>query len=339
MLSTGGFVLLSALGIDERAEAVYRLMLDQSDWGVAEIAAHLGLTETEVRTALDRLAELNLLRTSLLTEGSLRPINPAVGLPLLLAEQEREVLRTQQQFAETQAAAMRLLEEYADRGASRHDMEQLVGIDAIQDRLEQLAHACTSRVISFMPGGAQSAASLKASRPLDLAARERGVELLTVYQDSVRNDPATRAYAQWLTQLGGQVRTAPVLPVRMVLFDDQAALLPVDPDNTRRGAVQLGGPGVIVALVALFDTVWERAAPFGTDRDRELNEEGLTAQEAQLLRLLTQGLTDEIAARRLGIGLRTVRRMMADLMGRLDARSRFEAGVRAAQRGWLDEKQ
>ncbi|TJZ54164.1 helix-turn-helix transcriptional regulator [Streptomyces piniterrae] len=328
--------MLSALGIDEHAEAVYRLMLDQPDWGVVEIAEHMGLTETGVRSALDRLAELNLLRTSLQTEGSLRPINPAVGISLLLAEQERQLRCAQQQFVETQAAALRLLDEYAAWGAGRHDVEQLIGIDAIQDRLEQLAHDCTTRVLSFMPGGAQSAASLEASRPLDQAALGRGVALLTLYQDSVRNDPATLAYARWLTRLGGQVRTVPVLPIRMVLFDDATALLPVDPDNTRKGAVQLSGPGVITALVALFDAVWQRAAPFGTDRDRELNDAGLTGQEVELLRLLSQGLTDEIAARRLGIGLRTVRRMMSDLMGRLGARSRFEAGVRAAQRGWLD---
>jgi len=39
--------------------------------------------------------------------------------------------------------------------------------------------------------------------------------------------------------------------------------------------------------------------------------------------------------KKLGIGLRTVRRMVADLMTKLDARSRFEAGANAVARGWL----
>ncbi|MEV4454832.1 LuxR C-terminal-related transcriptional regulator [Microbispora sp. NPDC049633] len=59
------------------------------------------------------------------------------------------------------------------------------------------------------------------------------------------------------------------------------------------------------------------------------------AQERQLLKLLAEGLTDEGAARQLGLSQRTVRRMMAGIMERLGARSRFEAGLQAAKRGWL----
>ena len=35
------------------------------------------------------------------------------------------------------------------------------------------------------------------------------------------------------------------------------------------------------------------------------------------------------------VSLRTVRRMMSDLMERLAAQSRFQAGVNAAKRGWI----
>lgn len=52
--------------------------------------------------------------------------------------------------------------------------------------------------------------------------------------------------------------------------------------------------------------------------------------------MLAAGLTDEVAGRRLGISARSVRRQMAGLMERLGASSRFEAGLRAAQRGWLN---
>ena len=62
---------------------------------------------------------------------------------------------------------------------------------------------------------------------------------------------------------------------------------------------------------------------------------GLTASEQELLRLLGKGLTDEAAAKRLGVSLRTVKRRMEDLMRRLEAGSRFEAGLKAGQRGWL----
>ncbi|WP_206442911.1 LuxR C-terminal-related transcriptional regulator, partial [Candidatus Protofrankia californiensis] len=57
--------------------------------------------------------------------------------------------------------------------------------------------------------------------------------------------------------------------------------------------------------------------------------------ERLLLRLLSLGAKDEAAARHLGVSVRTVRRMIADLMRRMDARSRFQAGILAAERGWL----
>ncbi|GAA3135976.1 hypothetical protein GCM10010521_22600 [Streptomyces rameus] len=39
--------------------------------------------------------------------------------------------------------------------------------------------------------------------------------------------------------------------------------------------------------------------------------------------------------KRLGVSPRTAHRIAADLMERLEARSRFEAGVHAVQDGWL----
>lgn len=327
--------MLASLGLDTEAESVYRLMLTQQDWGVSEIALHLVCSEDSVRGALDRLAELNLLRRSMQAPGGLRPVSPDLGFQLLLQRQQASLLAQQQQFAESQAAISKLLGEYSElRTGERHGVEYLQGIDAIQTRLEELANRSTSECLSFMPGGAQSAGSLDASRPLDEDLMRRGVRVLTVYLDSVRNDTPTVEYAEWLHGNGGEVRTVPALPLRMVLFDREVALLPVDPSNTKKGAVQLTGPGVLTALAALFEQVWGCAAPIGSVRDRD--EAGLTAQERELLRQLTQGATDEIAAKKLGIGLRTARRMMSEMMARLGARSRFEAGVLASKAGWTD---
>ncbi|MFD0508144.1 response regulator transcription factor [Streptomyces chiangmaiensis] len=58
-------------------------------------------------------------------------------------------------------------------------------------------------------------------------------------------------------------------------------------------------------------------------------------QETELLRLLGQGLTDQAIAVRLGVSHRTAQRFAASLMEKLGARSRFEAGFKAAARGWL----
>ncbi len=187
--------------------------------------------------------------------------------------------------------------------------------------------------MNFSPGGAQSRESLEASRPLDEQSLGNGIRLRTVYLDSVRNNRATVEYAHWLSELGGEVRTVPALPIRMLIADRSAAVLPTNPSDSREGAVLLSNPGVVTALVALFEQVWEQAVPLGSPR--QTSATGPTAQEKELLKLLASGSTDEVAARQLGVSLRTVRRIMAELMSRLGARSRFEAGLLVARSGWL----
>ncbi|MDJ0384542.1 hypothetical protein [Streptomyces sp. G-G2] len=93
-----------------------------------------------------------------------------------------------------------------------------------------------------------------------------GVELRAVYQDSVRNDPPTLAYAQWTTERGGQVRTSPMLPPRLLVFDRTTAIVPIDPANSLRGPLCTTAPNIVASLTTLFEQVWETAVPLGADR-------------------------------------------------------------------------
>ncbi|MFD5410097.1 MULTISPECIES: helix-turn-helix transcriptional regulator [Streptomyces] len=328
--------MLDVLGLDRGVEAVYRAMLAHPEGSVQDLCCQLGVPESTVRNALDKLADLRLLRASRDVLGEMRPVSPELGLEMLLRRQEEELLRRRQELELGKAAAARAIAEYADfRPATRTaTSERLVGLDAIQARLEGLAREMSDECLSVMPGGAQSQASLDASRPLDDAALGRGISVLTLYQDSVRRDPATLAYARWMTEGGGMVRTCPTLPPRMLVFDRRVAVVPIDPGDTKRGAICISEAGVVASLVALFEQTWHSAVPLGADRSKDART-GLSPSEQELLTLLASGLTDEVAGRRLGISARSVRRQMAGLMERLDASSRFEAGLKAAQRGWL----
>ncbi|MFK0190296.1 LuxR C-terminal-related transcriptional regulator [Kitasatospora sp. NPDC090308] len=326
------------IGLDPFGEAVYRAMLLHPDLDTGGLAGHLDSTEAEVGHALDRLADLALTRpTSCGTRW--RAVNPERGLAALLAHQEAEEARRQREAERSRAAMAGLIAEYASIHAPGADgqrgIEMLSSLDQVRDRLIQLASDATAEVLSFAPGGPQPAPVMEASRALDQETLERGVRMRTVYQDSVRNDPATVQYARWLHGLGGAVRTTPTLPLRMIVVDNATAIVPIDPDDPRKGAVLLQSPGVVAALRALFDQVWEHARPLG-EKSPQRDPHGLTGQERELLRLLADGLTDERAGQRLGVSLRTVRRMMADLMVRMDARSRFQAGIQVAALGWLE---
>ncbi|MEU3465544.1 LuxR C-terminal-related transcriptional regulator [Streptomyces sp. NPDC006733] len=329
--------MLAALGLDSDTEAVYRLMAARPEgWGVRRIAAHLGLDDGQVRDALDQLAALELLRQSVSRPGAWRAVSPEQGLSHLLRQRQDDLERRQVELAQSQAAVSRMIAEctQAASGQPRPDSERLVGIDAVHAWLERVADRAASSVCTFMPGGAQSPAALAAARHNDARILARDVSIRTVCLDSLRNSPPTLDYARWLTAAGGAVRSLPTLPLRMIVIDGTSALVPLDPAETRRGAVVLHAAGALSALTALFEQAWSTALPLGASRPRDRTT-GLSAQERELLTLLAGGLTDEAAATRLGVSLSTVRRCMAGLMDRLGARSRFEAGLRAAERGWL----
>lgn len=330
--------MLEGLGLKPAAESVYRMMLMQPSWGVAEIARGLAMDSAEVRGALDDLADLALLRPSAEMPGHLHPVGPELGLSTLLARKQAALSYQEQEVAEGRAAMASWIAEFAPRHASADDceVEHLNSVDEVRDRVQLLAAAATREALSFMPGGAQSAASMAASRSLDEGALSRGVRLRTVYLDSVRNDHASLRYAQWLSALGGETRTAPSLPLRMLVVDETVAVIPVDPNRPGPEAVVLHGRGIVSALAALFEQVWVNAVPLEpTPRG---SADRLSRQELELLRILAQGHTDEAVAHKLGVSLRTVRRMMADIMARAQAKSRFQAGIRVVQMGWIESQ-
>jgi DNA-binding CsgD family transcriptional regulator/sugar-specific transcriptional regulator TrmB len=329
--------VLEVLGLASSTEAVYRVLLAEPRSSIEDLVMKLELPETDVRSALDELVRHCLVRESRDMPGELRVVRPDVGLEELLRRQEAALAERKRQLEDAKSEVAQLVTGFA---SSAHDRsladttERLLGLDAIQSRLETLARDLRSECLSVMPGGAQSAASLNASRPLDQRALAAGIRILTLYQDSARNDPATHAYAQWLTDRGGEVRTAPILPTRMLIFDRRIAVIPIDPDNTKLGALCTAEMAIVKSMVSIFETAWNTAVPLGSSA-REESMTGLTPVDRQILIMLGTGLTDEAVATRLGVSGRTVRRQVASIMERLNASSRFEAGLKAAQRGWI----
>ncbi|MCH0566833.1 MULTISPECIES: helix-turn-helix transcriptional regulator [unclassified Streptomyces] len=327
--------MLDALGLDTVAEAVYRGMLTGPRDGVKALAALLGLTVDQVRCGLDRLSELALIQPSAVEGIGFRAIGPEAAMEVLLARQQAELAAQQLRVEASRAAAARLIAECSSLRPRPMDAEseRLIGPEVIRERLAELAESTRHEVATFAPGGAHSAEDLAASRTPNAALLARGVRMRTIYLDSVRNDQPTLEHVTWLNSLGGQVRTVADLPIRMIVFDCSRAVLPTDTSDARAGCVVLHGAGTAAALCALFESVWHGATPLGTAPKRDAK--GMPPQEQAALRMLSQGCTDEVIAKRLGVSARTARRISATLMERLDARSRFEAGVRAVQNGWL----
>ncbi|AKN72633.1 erythropoiesis-stimulating protein [Streptomyces sp. PBH53] len=329
--------MLDVLGLDTVTDVVYREMLAHPDDGVTGLCRRTGLSESAVHTALDRLSEMALIRPASGDAQRLHAVRPHLAMEILLARKQAEVAAQQQQLEESRAAAVRLISEFAgdDPEASRDDVEHLRGLDNIRDHLAAMNRTVESELMTFAPGGPQTPDNMRNSRPLTQELLGRGVAIRTIYLDSIRNDPATVAHAEWLTSVGVQVRAVPTLPNRMIIADRRVAVMATDSDDTADGAIVIRTPGVLATLCALFETTWQTAEPFSAPVQAP-PEDALTPQQHEALRLLAQGATDETIAKRLGVSTRTARRISTGLMAHLDARSRFQAGVHAVQRGLFD---
>ncbi|WP_222316200.1 LuxR family transcriptional regulator [Streptomyces cavourensis] len=328
--------MLGRLGIGPDEEAVYRVMLKDGPGAVAGLVEALGWPEERARSALDRLAALSLVRPSA-DGGPGRPVDPEVGLASLLAGQETELLEKERQIRASRIAMAGLLADIRATGQGVSEVQKLRSMDQIQSKIEHLAGTCTSEIAAFVPGGGQSEEHLEAARPLDTSTSDRGVRLRYIFLDSCRNSPATREYVAWLGKRGGLVRTVPRLPLRMLIYDRSRAIVPMDATAADQGALVLDGTGALTGLLALFEQTWQQAKPLGESPAEAAAGQGgpLSPPERAVLDLLTEGFTDEAIARQLGVSVRTVRRVTADLMHRLGARSRFEAGVLATTKGWV----
>ncbi|ARI55969.1 MULTISPECIES: helix-turn-helix transcriptional regulator [unclassified Streptomyces] len=320
------------LGLDELTHAVYRFALGRPGCTAEDVLSGLDAPREEVRRSVDRLLDLSLLRP---LSGTLVPAKPSLALRTVLQQRQAEIMSRQQEFADIKEAADRLAEEYevAQPSPSHSGWERLESQAAVLARMERLAGRATAGCMSLLPAETVGEEALLARRPLDQHMLERGLSVWNIHLESVYNDRAALGYARWLARDGGQVGTVPTLPMWLVVYDRSTALVPIDPRNPAAGAVQVSGAGFLAGLVALFERLCETMRPLDSRSCGAQDQP--TPMEKEILRLMGQGLTDDAVRKKLGVGLRTARRMIADLMERLDARSRFEAGANAVDRGWL----
>lgn len=197
--------------------------------------------------------------------------------------------------------------------------------DWITARQAAMSRGASAEIMAFV-----SNSSLRGPSPAPLppseAQQNRGTVVRTVFPAS--SFPELSDAAAVLTAAGEAVRVAPDLRIKMTVVDRQEALVGID-ETGLRAALYVREPAFVSTLCMLFELVWERAIPY------EGESEGLTQREREVLLLLATGDKDETIAKKLNIGVRTVRRHISSAMQKLGTDSRFAAGVQTVKRGWL----
>lgn len=327
--------MLERFGLDAEAAAVYRARLLSPEEPEEALAEATGLSVLQVRDATDRLAHLGLVTAVAHGDGKgVHPRSPEVALSAYLRREEQQLARRHAELQAMREQADSFADDYR-RERDRRGLEQVEVLATRAEtatRMSELNQSVRRSVRSFVaakhPVGVYTDDVAEEGRVL-----ERGVDVRVVHLDSVTSDPQIRPHLEAFARQGAHVRSAPILPVRMVVYDAQRALVARDPHDPTLGAVVLTSPGVVAALLALFESVWQCAEDLLEPASR--HDDRPTAADLELLRLLLEGHTDESSARALQVSPRTVRRMIVELQRRAGATSRFELAARAVDRGWL----
>jgi hypothetical protein len=332
----GGVGAGGRAGAGGRERAVYRYATDRGAIASLEVAAaDLGLPLPEVHAAVLRLVELHLLRTDDIVEGALVPRGPDVAAALLISPIERAMYQ-RRELADT-------LREHIDHitRSETGGTEPAGAIDVFEGAAEirglckLAAEVCRGELIVLRPShGDEDLFDELFDACYGVLAPGVGLRIVSPHRD--RADFAARAKAKRLTEGGAQIRTLTEVPQAAVVFDRALAVMfnladPAGQPTARR----VRDPNVVRFLISLFDQLWEGATPFASDEPGYAGASDDLQQS--IARLMAQGYTDEVVARRLGMSVRTCRRHIAALLQNLDAVSRFQAGVQAATRFTLHD--
>lgn len=167
----------------------------------------------------------------------------------------------------------------------------------------------------------------------DMAKRvKRGLTIRKLYSAAALRDEEQRLHLLDLRAAGAQVRlAATALPHETIISDRKAMILAGRTIRGEREFTATTSTILIEGVYAMFEAAWQGATALADYLAQDLPH--IDADGRALLQMLTTGLTDEAAARRMGMSLRTYRRRVAEMMRLLEAESRFQAGVRARELG------
>ncbi|GAA1390747.1 helix-turn-helix transcriptional regulator [Pseudonocardia kongjuensis] len=330
--------MLDVLGLGPDLVEAYGVAVGRVVWSRAElldaIARTTSLTADQAAAGVAGLLAAGVLREAEGKADGIRVVPPALALRTRLVLRRSELAENQQRLEEADAMLAGLQDRWSEARDSQaaQVMEHITGIDVLRGRLEQMAAGTLRETLSLLPAHVLTPESIESSRALDAETLGRGVAVRTVVVESAMRRPATAGYLRWLSEQGAEIRTVAALPMRLVVSDRVLAILPIDAESPRDGALVVRAAGLLTALVALFETVWRGAKPIDVPRPPEPAE--LDDVGTAILRILATGATDEAVSRQLGLSVRTVRRSISGLMGQLHASSRFELGLALGARGW-----
>ncbi|MDQ0894337.1 helix-turn-helix domain-containing protein [Agromyces ramosus] len=329
--------MLSAIGLDEAEETVYRLLVTLGAADLSDLTRRLEMDEREIGRWLRALEQRGLATQSSAQSGERWvAAPPGVALRPLLIQQRHEL-----EQAELAAAA--LAEDYraeAVESDARDLVEVVVGAAAVTHRFLQLQLGAEQEIMAFVTDNPVAVSGRE--NEAEGVAIARGVSYRIVIERSVLASPED--FAEVSASLGQDVNVRVVdrVPTKLIISDRSLAMVPLNGKGSEPAALVIHASGLLDSLSGLFESVWREATPLilltpGSDTVVEVGA-GPDAHDLQVLSLLLGGFTDASIAEQLDIGLRTVQRRVQGLMQLAGVTTRLQLGWHAHDQGWLADR-
>jgi DNA-binding CsgD family transcriptional regulator len=319
--------VLDGLGLTDDQEAVYVALVDVSSATAQELA--LRCPDVQVGRVIPALERVGLVSRLAGVPDAYAAAPPDVALELLARSREQELARARLSMAQLSARYRQ-----ARVTAEPHEAIEVVTTrEATVRRWEQVQRSARVQVRAFDRPPYVSPSP--ADNPVEQEMLAAGVAYRVVYHPAGFAIPGRPAAVRSMIAAGEQARVTESVPVKMFIADDQLGLIPLEVGGSAESSLIIRASSMLDTLIALFELVWERAVAIHADGELPAAAEGPGEDEAALLGLLAAGLTDAAIARHLGTHPRTVQRRVRELLGRLGAGTRFQAGLQAVRRGWL----
>ncbi|MFD5723792.1 LuxR C-terminal-related transcriptional regulator [Streptomyces sp. NPDC127036] len=322
--------------LDPKDLAVHDAAVREGGLSLAQPPSIPGMSYDAFACAVEKLRAVRLLRES--SPGILVPVSPRTAAAELIGPLAREVLQRQEVIARISDSSAALIARYTGGNPSAAgSVQQLKDLHSIRLALEEAATRCHSEVLTAQPGGVRSPEVLAEALPRDRQMLERGVKMRTLYQHTTRYSKPAQAYVQRVSALGAKVRTLDEFFNRLIIFDRETVFIPDQTDPM--SAVVIREPSITAFLCDVFERSWHSAEDFEVDTESPAANRTISDDVKQtILRLLADGIKDEVIARRLGMSVRTCRRHIAEIMLRLGATSRFQGGYLAHRLGMVESQ-
>ncbi len=305
--------------------AIGHIVLQRSDLLAA------GFNEADINDSLPLLESRGMIRR--LDQTSWRVLPPDVVLPAFAARLEDQARAVRASAAGLNRVFEQSQEQSSDR-APFEGVQVLDSVSAIAQALTRIFGTARSRVHMVCADSPFTQMLLEQSdeahRRTMVNSLGAPVQVMANYSDGLLELPHFPDMLRTRAARGDEQRITKGIRLTTVVNDAGLALIDLVDEGGRPHGLLVTDSVVSDAIAELARWIWQFAIPWRPAASNARASK-LTTQEQEILQLLAVGASDAAIARQLKVSQRTVERRVRAILDRLNASTRFQAGVLAAR--------